>query len=164
MIKFLNFAILCWIVTAVAVCAESEPQEGVAYSVVFRGDRSGGIRKTIKQQASVCRLQDQPPITLGQLRYRVEQDQALIKSVLESEGYYDATFDLTIDTNTQPARVIIDLELGTPYVYRLVELSFSGAADAELAKIRPRLLKKQRVQAAAVFHYPDTDDDRSTSF
>ncbi|MBN2704097.1 MAG: BamA/TamA family outer membrane protein, partial [Pontiellaceae bacterium] len=152
MLKLLHVALLAgFLASVMAVYAESEPQEGIAYSVEFRGDRSSGIRKIIKQQASVCRLEDQPPITLGQLRYRIEQDEPLIESVLESEGYYDATFDLTIDTDTEPTQVIIDLELGPAYVYRIVEVIFPGSADKELAEIKPRLRKKQRVQAAAVF-------------
>lgn len=152
MLKRLHIAFLAgFLASVVAVYAENEPQEGVAYSVEFRGDRSAGIRKIIKKQASVCRLQDQPPITLGQLRYRIEQDKPLIESVLESEGYYDATVDLTMDEKTQPTQVIIDLKLGAAYEYRLVEIAFPGSTDKELAKIRPRLRKKQRVQSAAVF-------------
>lgn len=130
---------------------DEEPQAGIAYLVKFKGDRSGGIRQEVKKQASVWRLRDQPPITLGQLSYRMEQDRATIATVLESEGYYDAVFDVSLNTNAQPIEVEIDIALREPYRYRRVELTFLGQPDAELARIKTRLHKGDRVESEMVF-------------
>lgn len=134
----------------VGLTALAQPS-GVDYHVRLRGTGNHGVEKTIKESILTFRLEKRPPATIGQLRRRINGDLPRVKTILESQGYYDAIVSAHIDTERDPLRVTFQIEAGERYRFRRVELQFSGATDAALYEIKSMLRPDSRVIAERVF-------------
>jgi len=152
MSKLLHFrliALTC--VLACAGCATVQPRnDGIAYEVDIHG-AGWKIGKAIKESAGIFKFEDQPPSTIGQLRYRMEKDLEIIETILEANGYYDASADLYLDPALDPVLVEITVRRGRQYRFGRVQVQYIGPHNESLRRIRPHIRKRQRVVAAKVF-------------
>lgn len=142
-------ALIC--LAACAGCTTVEPPAGsMAYEVDIDG-AGRTLGKAIEESTGICKFIEQPPSTLGQLRYRMEKDRETIEKILEANGYYDASVNLYLNSSRRPALVEIKVRRGKQYRFRDVQVQFSGKRDKELERIRTRVRKRQRVVAKNVF-------------
>ncbi len=86
------------------------------YKTVFVGV-TGSLAATIEEASLLVSLRKHDPASFAALRDRTRRDIARLTQVLESEGYYDADLDETIDRTEKPYRVIITIKPGTRYVF-----------------------------------------------
>ena len=89
---------------------------GVGYKTAFVGV-TGSLETTIEEASLLVSLRKHEPASFAALRDRTRRDIARLTSVLESEGYYDADLDETIDRTQEPYRVTITIKPGTRYVF-----------------------------------------------
>ncbi len=135
---------------ACAGCATMEHRNGgVAYEVDIDG-AGWSLGRVIRESTSTCKFVERSPSTVGQLRHRMAKDQKAIESILKSNGYYDGTVNLYLDTTRQPARVDIKVWRGKPYRFRHVKVKYAGSRNAGLDKIKLRIRQRQRVVATEV--------------
>ena len=142
--------LLLLVLLAVAGCSSTTPRSGIRYDVDIDG-AGWSIGREIEESAAVCKFRDFPPSTVGQLKYRMQQDEPTIDALLESKGYYGGSAHLYLDETKDPPLVEIQVHRGKAYVFRQVDMQFAGAPDEALTRIRPRLRSRQRVVADEVF-------------
>lgn len=140
--------LLCLLATT--GCATLDKPDGYLYKVDVNG-AGWGMKKTIKESTETCRFVGQPPSTVGQLRNRMEKDRERIEAILQSNGYYDGSVGLYLDTKREPAVVTINVWRGSRYRYDHVRLQFKDEANGALSRIKPRIRHHQQVIASAVF-------------
>jgi translocation and assembly module TamA len=85
---------------------------GVAYQVAIEGVEDEALRELLNEVAETRRLIDRPPPSLTRLRRRAEDDRARLQRALRSEGYYDATIDISIDPDAEPVNVVFQVDPG----------------------------------------------------
>lgn len=144
-----------WLVAACAALllapAALADSEGLRYRVKTKGADDGAVKKAIKNTTLTYTMRKRPPSTLGQLRYRMEQDIPRIEAILESRGYYDGGVTTEIDESRSRLRVYFHVEQGEQYRFRKVSVTFSDTTDEQLLKIKPRIGPTDRAVAADVF-------------
>jgi translocation and assembly module TamA len=95
----------------------------VAYQVAIEGVEDEALRELLNEVAETRRLIDRPPPSLTRLRRRrVEDDRARLQRALRSEGYYDATIDISIDPDAEPVNVVFQVDPGPRYRLRDVAI------------------------------------------
>src|SRR3546814_13594673 len=70
------------------------------YTTLFRSE--SGLLDLLRASSQLVTLADKPPATAIGLRRRAEDDIGRLQTALRSEGYYDATIDLSIDGDARP--------------------------------------------------------------
>jgi translocation and assembly module TamA len=115
--------------------ADATPQgaapPGVPYQVAIEGVEDEPLRALLNEIAETRRLIDRPPPSLTRLRRRAEDDRARLQRALRSEGYYDATIDISIDPETEPVNVVFQVDPGCRYRLRDVAIEVAPP-DADL--------------------------------
>lgn len=85
---------------AVAIAGVSPAWAAIRYKTEFTGV-DGDLAATIKEASLLVSLRKHDPASFAALRDRTRRDLARLKTVLESEGYYDAALDETIDREAE---------------------------------------------------------------
>lgn len=101
---------------AVAIAGVSPAWAAIRYKTEFTGV-DGDLAATIKEASLLVSLRKHDPASFAALRDRTRRDLARLKTVLESEGYYDAALDETIDREAEPYRVTVRIRPATRYVF-----------------------------------------------
>src|SRR3546814_14010166 len=83
------------------------------YTTLFRSE--SGLLDLLRASSQLVTLADKPPATAIGLRRRAEDDIGRLQTALRSEGYYDATIDLSIDGDARPVQVRLDIDSGPRY-------------------------------------------------
>ncbi len=104
--------------------AETETGEegGIAYEVDFEGIVDDDLEKDLRFLSNTVIRKGQPPPTLGLLRARVARDIPELVLALRSRGYYSASIDGKILEDTDPVKVIFEVDLGNVYKIHTVEI------------------------------------------
>jgi translocation and assembly module TamA len=103
----------------------------VPYQVAIEGVEDDALRDLLNEVSETRRLIDRPPPSLTRLRRRAEDDRAVLERALRSEGYYDATIDVSIDPDAKPVNVVFRVDPGPRYRLRDVAIEVSPP-DADL--------------------------------
>ena len=88
----------------------------LAYDTRFVGI-DGDLASEITRNSLLQAQHKHPPQSLAALRDRARRDIDRLQTVLDSEGYYDATIDFAIDRRAQPAVVTVTIQPGQRYVF-----------------------------------------------
>jgi translocation and assembly module TamA len=104
---------------------------GVPYQVAIEGVEDGALRELLHEVSETRRLIDRPPPSLTRLRRRAEDDRAVLEQALRSEGYYDATIDVSIEADAEPVNVVFQVDPGPRYRLRDVAIEVTPP-DADL--------------------------------
>lgn len=88
------------------------PAAPVPYQVRYTGDLERGLRTDIETVSVLIARIDRPPASVAALERRVRDDLDRVEQVLRSRGYYDARLTPAIDTEADPAQVVIDVAPG----------------------------------------------------
>src|SRR3546814_15469736 len=102
---------------------------------VFCSSRRRHTRCALVTGVPTCALPISPATAIG-LRRRAEDDIGRLQTALRSEGYYDATIDLSIDGDARPVQVRLDIDSGPRYRLAAYEIDYVGAAAPE-EELRP---------------------------
>jgi translocation and assembly module TamA len=111
---------------------EGAAPPGVPYQVAIEGVEDDALRALLSEVSETRRLIDRPPPSLTRLRRRAEDDRAHLERALRSEGYYDATIDVSIDPDAEPVNVVFRVDPGPRYRLREVAIEVSPP-DADVA-------------------------------
>lgn len=107
---------------------EGGPQ--VPYKTVFRGVEDETLLDLLEGSSRAVELQDRPPATPILLERRGERDVEQLRTVLRSEGYYEATVTVEVDTASDPAQLVFQIDPGPPYRIESVEVTPTEGAEA----------------------------------
>jgi translocation and assembly module TamA len=110
---------------------EGAAPPGVPYQVALEGVEDDALRELLNEVSETRRLIDRPPPSLTRLRRRAEEDRAHLQRALRSEGYYDATIDISIDPEAKPVKVVFQVDPGPRYRLREVAIEVTPP-DADL--------------------------------
>ena len=99
----------------------------VAYDVRIEGDVPQTLRNLIERSSMLMTQKDRPPASYAALSQRVDDDLGRIKDVLASEAYYEAEIEATIDTESEPALVVVSIEPGALFHLQAVEMRYQPA-------------------------------------
>jgi len=119
------------VVVVIASPAGTWAQEigGVSYSVSVTGEPSRYISSLIQSASQLIALRDRPPPSLAALSRRIKDDKDRIRAILESEGYYDAALDVSLNDKTSPVVVAIAIDPGQLYTVRTLALEIGSRTD-----------------------------------
>ena len=107
---------------------EGGPQ--VPYETVFRGVEDETLLDLLEGSSRAVELQDRPPATPTLLERRGERDVEQLRTVLRSEGYYEATVAVEVDTARDPAQLVFQIDRGPPYRIESVAVTPTEGAEA----------------------------------
>jgi len=117
--------------------AQPEAARGVAYTMEITGVEEADLRDLLRASMQLVALQDRPPPSLAALRRRADEDRARLQKALRSEGFYDATVDISLDESTRPVAVTVAVATGPVYLLADYVIRYLGAPPP--AKARPDL-------------------------
>ncbi len=129
---------LLWLALWLGACAGPREINGPAYSVDIMGVEDGALIDLLQASSQLIRLQDQPLETLGDLEQRAKVDLERLSKALRSEGYYAASLQYTIDQETKPPSVTLEIDPGPQYRLAEYEVNYQGA-EPPTATGRPSL-------------------------
>ncbi|MFO7965884.1 MAG: autotransporter assembly complex family protein [Desulfobacterales bacterium] len=108
-------------------------QDGmIRYEVLFKGLPTDDIRDILRQVSDTAGRQDEPALSLGFLKRRMQQDLPAIEKVFRSKGYYGVRIDTEVDTEERPARAVFRIAPGPVYRLKKVEIDLAGPPDEPL--------------------------------
>ena len=96
----------------------------VAYEVRIEGDLPQALRDLIERSSMLITQMDRPPASYAALSKRVDDDLGRIKDVLASEAYYEAEVEATIDTESEPALVVVSIDPGALFHLQAVTIRY----------------------------------------
>jgi translocation and assembly module TamA len=99
----------------------------VTYDVRLEGDLPGALRDLIEKSSALITQKDRPPASYAALSKRVDDDVGRIKDVLASEAYYEPDVKATIDTDSEPALVVVSVNPGAVYHIQAVDIRYQPA-------------------------------------
>lgn len=100
----------------IGVVPMGQARAALRYQTEFVGV-DGSLAKAIDEASLLVSLRKHDPASFAALRDRTHRDLVRLKTVLDSEGYYDAALDETIDRTQEPYRVTVTIRPGTRYVF-----------------------------------------------
>ncbi|HOO78012.1 MAG TPA: BamA/TamA family outer membrane protein [bacterium] len=107
------------------------------YTVAFKGVDDPELAAALEAASETAGRTGHPPLTLGMLKRRVENDAETLQKVLRAQGYFAAGIGSEIDPTRRPLRVVFRIRTGKRF--RLGEIAVE-AAGAELQLPSPREL------------------------
>ena len=111
---------------------------GVGYDVHIEGIDDGELLALLRASSQLEALADKPPATMVGLRRRAEDDIARLQTALRSEGYYDASIGMSIESEA-PVQVRLIIDSGQRYELAAYEIEYVGTAAAPDEASRPTL-------------------------
>lgn len=100
----------------------------IPYAVEITGIEDGALLDAVRENSALVADAERPPPTTSALRRRVEADLPRLEAVLDSFGYYGATIDYEVASETSPAEVTLTVATGPRY--RLSAYEVSGPSPA----------------------------------
>ena len=108
------------------------------YETEIAGVDDSALADLLGEVSELKSLQDRLPASEQALRRRAERDLELLTDAAHSLGYWDAQFSYRIDTDTEPAKVVVTAEPGP--LYHVAEVTVLGPERRPL--VIPRGPKK----------------------
>jgi translocation and assembly module TamA len=99
----------------------------VAYDVRLEGDLPKAMRDLIEKSSTLMTQKDRPPASYAALSKRVDDDVGRLEDVLASEGYYEPDVKATIDTDVEPAQVVVSIDPGALFHLGAVDIRYQPA-------------------------------------
>lgn len=96
--------------------------DGFPYQVKFQGIQEESISCLLTSASKLIALNDNIPLTAAALRRRAEDDVTNLLKALQSLAYYQASIDLSIDINQQPALITFTISTGPQYPFQSFQL------------------------------------------
>lgn len=93
------------------------------------------LQELLRRASQLVGLADRPPPTEAALRRRAQEDMGRLRTALQSEGFYDAQVDFTLQPAAaadQPAQVTVQVDTGTVYLLEDVEIAYQGPIAPEV--------------------------------
>jgi translocation and assembly module TamA len=120
-----------------------------SYDVIFDGVNDPEKLQLIESASQLVKLKDSPPATLLGLKRRAEGDMTNIIQVLQSQAYYDAKVNFSIDHNR--SRIIIKIETGPIYPFAAFNIRYLQNKEeiSENALSRPISLEDLKIEIGA---------------
>ncbi|MBP2293436.1 autotransporter assembly complex protein TamA [Azospirillum rugosum] len=117
--------------------SSAQPEAGpkVPYEVEITGVEDGGLNKILNDTSTLVGLRDDPPPSVLGLERRAADDRERLHTALRSEGYYDATLDIRVDADRQPAKVTVAVQPGPAYRFKTITIASADAAPLPGAPI-----------------------------
>jgi translocation and assembly module TamA len=119
--------------------ASTEPQGDRRYTLQVEGlgaiGNSVDLLKAFRQQ-SALETNRKKPANAAQLERRARADAELLKELLRSQGYYDASVEPSTSTSGDIIQVVLTAEPGQLYKFGSVALPGLEAAGPEAAELR----------------------------
>jgi len=109
---------------------------GRDFAVTIKGVADTELHDTLEGISDTVALrQERPPMTLPLLRRRAERDIPRFLKALKAEGYYGAHVTLDIHVEAEPTSVVFEVEVGSAYLLKAVEIETAGEEEAFQAKL-----------------------------
>ncbi|MDE3056228.1 MAG: BamA/TamA family outer membrane protein [Verrucomicrobiota bacterium] len=106
----------------------------LSYEVEIAGVPQGPLLSALHDTSQLISLQDRPPASLYGLRYRMQEDIPELTKVLHAFAYYDAAVHMRLGTEEEPYHVVIDVDLGPPFLLGSYEVYHGDCKErAEIA-------------------------------
>ncbi len=102
---------------------------GIRYKVDISGIRDNGLKRLLEDSSRLRALRDTPPPSATGLQRRINEDIDRFRRVLRSEGFYAASLEAQVDLTKTPAKIVIDIDSGDPFV--IDQYTFVFARDGE---------------------------------
>lgn len=96
------------------------------YTVTFSAPSLPEVLPLLQQKSLLTRLKDTPPPDRLGLNFRIAKDTVEAKNSMQSLGYYSASVHTTVNTDTSPATVTMQLEPGPLYTVAHAPISYTG--------------------------------------
>lgn len=127
--------------------ASAQPETGISiddsvaarrYSVRIEGLGDAGSEEFLDSfdQKSALKADDGDPANAAQIDRRARSDAELLAELLQSQGYYDAEVDTSIERNGDALAVLLRATPGTRYRFETVEFPGLAEAGGDAASLR----------------------------
>jgi translocation and assembly module TamA len=93
------------------------------------GDAPAELVDLLRRTSLLNALRDKPPLSLGRLRVRADEDVKRIRKALRSEGYYAGDVSYRIGAEGDRTKVEIQVSTGPRYHVSRSEVQYIGAPD-----------------------------------
>jgi len=111
--------------------------DGVVYVPKIGGVEDADLLDLLKSASQIFALEDRPTATLAALERRAQNALELLREVLRSEGYYDATLGYRLATDERPVVVTIEVQPGARYKLTDLTIVYQGPAPEVKAQPAP---------------------------
>lgn len=117
-----------------------EPESGpkVPYDVDITGVQDDSLRTLLRESSTLVTLKNDPPPSVLGLERRASDDRERLLTALRSAGYYDATLNITVDTDQKPAKVTVAVTPGEPYHFKSVTIRTTDDAPLPGGPVTPQ--------------------------
>jgi translocation and assembly module TamA len=102
------------------------------YRAEITGAEDSDLADLLDKISELKTLEDKPPVSEEALRRRADRDLGRLADAAHSLGYWDAEFAYDIDTETDPAKVVVTVKSGP--LYHVASVKVLGA-DGQLLAI-----------------------------
>jgi translocation and assembly module TamA len=120
------------------------------YDVDMIGVKDAALKRAIREVSVCCKLMDQPPPMTGQLRVRMQKDLPVVKTLLDSNGYYNSNVSADLVMNGKKQTVLFTISMGDAFLFRTVDLRFTGPADAQIQELKLLLSTQEEMSSQKV--------------
>jgi translocation and assembly module TamA len=101
------------------------------YHAEITGAEDSDLADLLDKISELKTLEDKPPVSEEALRRRADRDLGRLADAAHSLGYWDAEFAYDIDTETDPAKVVVTVKSGP--LYHVASVKVLGADGQPLA-------------------------------
>ncbi|HLN22485.1 MAG TPA: autotransporter assembly complex family protein [Patescibacteria group bacterium] len=110
----------------------------VPYDTEIVGTNDSSLLSDLNTVSQLVTLKDKPPQTEEALHRRVEEDQPRLQTVLQSQGYWEGTVEVSLDLAAKPGRVTLTVAAGPLYRLRQVSLvTPDGGTAPDIGSLDP---------------------------
>ena len=88
---------------------------GIEYLVEFEGVEDGKILSRLKDLSDTVGLRQSPPLSLLQLRRRLQRDEVTLLKALRAEGYYTSSVSSRVEVGAELTVVQFSIVMGPQY-------------------------------------------------
>jgi translocation and assembly module TamA len=99
------------------------------------------VSDLLKKSSQLLALKKKPPATVAALRRRIAADEERFRAALESEGYYDATLETTLNQVKGVVQIKINIVPGDRFIIRHVGFRLDRTAEDSPPLIVPKYTK-----------------------
>mgnify|MGYP001235052556 CR=1 FL=1 len=116
-----------------------QPDSGpkVPYDVDITGLEDDSLRSLLRETSTLVSLKNDPPPSVLGLERRASDDREGLQTALRSAGYYDATLNITVNADQQPAKVTVAVAPGEPYRFKTVTIRSTDNAPLPGGDVTP---------------------------
>src|ERR671938_366670 len=95
---------------ALLLAAAAPALADIKYEAEITGVEDKALRKELEAVSQLLGLREREPASAAALRRRAEDDIGRLKQALESQGYWASKLNLQLNTEAEPARVVVEID------------------------------------------------------